>query len=339
MWDACGLPIFHFATNLPKTIPMPPQRRNAKSIRGKNVNKNQYYLIKYSRSSLNIDTVFDRFREECKDVEIVEENHPQEGTRFLCLLHYADQQRRTTDYFKLNKDSANVTELKSKTDVKVQRHIIKTRPTAFRTNWSEIIRNEGSKWSELESATDYETGMQMARDLYPKDYILHHSRVQNLVSHYLRKSGEIERQPYARSSFVESEVMRSWFETNIVASGGHKKSLILWGRTRTGKTEWAQCLGKHWYMNGMWNIENFDCNVQYGVLDNMTFHKFRYFKELVGGQIRFNVSPTRRLFWGKPCIWLCNEDPATWKANKDMMEWVLENCEIEEVDNDLYDQD
>ena len=69
----------------------------------------------------------------------------------------------------------------------------------------------------------------------------------------------------------------------------------------------------------------------------MTFRHFRYFKELMKRQICFDSCPRTRLFWGKRCIWLCNEDPSTWRAGKDMMEWVFENCEIDKVDNNLYE--
>lgn len=270
------------------------------------------------------------------EVEVVEENHPQQGKCLLCLLHYENKQRRERDYFKLNEESANVIELQTKTDVRHQRYTMKTNPTAFRTNWGEIKQNGSSIWSRLNSASDHETGVRMARELYPRDYIFRRPQIESHLSRILHERRKTPREPKPRSSFIESDVMRLWFEKNIATSGGQKKSLILWGRSRTGKTEWARCLGKHWYMNHMWDKKVFDCNVQYGVLDNMTFRKFPHFKELMGGQICFDSSVTR-LLWGKPCIWLCNEDPSTWKASKDMIEWMFENCEIEEVDNNLYE--
>src|SRR5205814_9552581 len=114
-----------------------------------------------------------------------------------------------------------------------------------------------------------EAGIRMAHELYPKDYIYRRSQIESHLSHILQERKKTPWEPKSRSSFIESGVMHLWFEKNIATSGGQKKSLILWGRSRTGKTEWARCLGKHWYMNGMWDRELFDCNVQYGVLDNM----------------------------------------------------------------------
>src|SRR5438876_465083 len=105
---------------------MPPQRRVAESIRGDDVNIIQYYLIKYSFSSLNIDTVFDRFRKECVGVEVVEENHPQDGRCLLCVLQYKDKRRRDTGYFSLNEESTDVIELKGKANIERQRHHIKS---------------------------------------------------------------------------------------------------------------------------------------------------------------------------------------------------------------------
>ena len=177
----------------------------------------------------------------------------------------------------------------------------------------------------------------MASELYPKDYIYSRLQIESHLSRILAERMRTPWEPKPRNSFVESNVMHLWYEKNIATLGSPKKSLILWGRSRTGKTEWARCLGKHWYMNFLWDAGVFDCNVLYGVLDNMTFGDFPFFKQLMGGQICFDSSPRRRLFWGKPCIWLCNENPKTWRADGDMMRWVLENCEIDQVENNLYE--
>src|SRR5438876_12061814 len=161
---------------------MPPQRHDADSIRRKDLNRFPYYLINYSRSSLNIDTVFDLFQGECVEMEVVEKNHPQQGKCLLCLLHYRDKQHRETDYCKLNDESANMMELETKTDVNRQRHIIRTNPTAFRTNWGEVKQNGGSRWSKLNSATYYETAIRIAHELYPKDYIYRRSQIESHLS-------------------------------------------------------------------------------------------------------------------------------------------------------------
>lgn len=63
------------------------------------------------------------------------------------------------------------------------------------------------------------------------------------------------------------------------------KGLILWGPTRTGKTAWARSLGTHAYMNGMWNVEDFDDKAEYAVFDDMSLGGFTYsYKGFFGKQ-------------------------------------------------------
>ena len=60
-------------------------------------------------------------------------------------------------------------------------------------------------------------------------------------------------------------------------------------------------LGKHWPMYGMWNIEIFECNVQYGVMDNIDFV---ISAELIGVRCVLTLLPARDCF-GKSSVYGC----------------------------------
>ena len=48
-----------------------------------------------------------------------------------------------------------------------------------------------------------------------------------------------------------------------------KKSLVLWGPTRMGKTLLARCFGKHSYFGGLFNLDQYDKTAEYAVFDDL----------------------------------------------------------------------
>jgi hypothetical protein len=63
-----------------------------------------------------------------------------------------------------------------------------------------------------------------------------------------------------------------------------------------------------------------------------------YWKAFLGGQEQFTVTDKfhkkKQLLWGKPVIWLANQDPKSWKAVD--YEWIVGNAVIVEVSFPLY---
>lgn len=130
------------------------------------------------------------------------------------------------------------------------------------------------------------------------------------------------------------------------------KTLVLFGATRTGKTEWARSLGKHtityqtddlliittgrhWYMSGNFNIDVFDSGAEYGVCDDMEWTAFweHHYKQFFGAQREFDVNDKYckkvHVRWGKPLIWLNNwsifETLSRAKMSPAAQEWFREN--------------
>lgn len=118
------------------------------------------------------------------------------------------------------------------------------------------------------------------------------------------------------------------------------KSLILWGPTRTGKTCWARSLGSHTHHANTVNMGLHRDDVSYTVFDDITGGiKAIDYKAWLGGQLHFTVTDKymkkKTITWGKPCIYLANENPYTTDRNVDF-EWLAANTVIVNIDKRMY---
>lgn len=128
--------------------------------------------------------------------------------------------------------------------------------------------------------------------------------------------------------------------------GVRVKSLVLWGRSRTGKTTWARSLGSHVYCIGL--VSGTECakgiNAEYAVFDDIRggLGFFHGYKEWLGAQphvpIKELYREPRYMRWNKPSIWICNKDPRLEayppNATPDW-EWMEDNVDFIEVTGPL----
>lgn len=119
------------------------------------------------------------------------------------------------------------------------------------------------------------------------------------------------------------------------------RGLVLFGASRLGKTVWARSLGTHAYFGGLFNLEDLDEDTsKYAIFDDISggFEFFPGYKSWLGGQFTFTVTDKykhkKTIKWGKPSIWLCNDDPrhmhyATGKRPD--FEWMESNVDFVNV--------
>lgn len=120
------------------------------------------------------------------------------------------------------------------------------------------------------------------------------------------------------------------FEADTV----RQKSLVLYGETRLGKTMWARSLGPHMYFCGLYSgaeaMRYAEC--AYAVFDDMGGLKYvPQYKNWLGCQMQFQVKMLYKdpkiITWGKPCIWLANEDPRMEAGvTESEIRWLEGNC-------------
>jgi hypothetical protein len=58
--------------------------------------------------------------------------------------------------------------------------------------------------------------------------------------------------------------------------------LVVWGRSRTGKTSWARSLGSHCYLASAWNIDEIDEDKDYVIFDDINFETFMTWQAFFG---------------------------------------------------------
>lgn len=126
---------------------------------------------------------------------------------------------------------------------------------------------------------------------------------------------------------------------------------MIWGPTQVGKTTWARSLGPHVYFMGVMSGEvalRDMPDAEYAVFDDMRggIDFFPSWKEWLGSQATVSVKKLYRdpvqLKWGKPSIWLANQDPRDQlranitertphgkvRAIENDIEWLEGNCQF-----------
>lgn len=100
-------------------------------------------------------------------------------------------------------------------------------------------------WAAAVSAETEAEFYQTLRDGAPKYFVTYHRAIEYFAQKYFATRPE----PYRSPAFVDLSRQRLEQWTNqasigLDGSGHRRRSLILWGPTRTGKTVWARSLGE-----------------------------------------------------------------------------------------------
>jgi hypothetical protein len=160
---------------------------------------------------------------------------------------------------------------------------------------------------------------------------------------------EGEAGPAANAPQASNEESDSWAQLSRYEAGGEQrekltnkpqerpKALILWGKTKLGKTLLARSLGDHMYCNNMFNMDNIRPEVLYAVFDDIDegLKGFNY-KGWLGGQNEFTTTDKYRhkenIIWGKPTIYISNRNPFEIEDERRIdLEWLKGNSVCVEI--------
>lgn len=104
---------------------------------------------------------------------------------------------------------------------------------------------DGGVWAEAlcrQNKTDF---YDVLRRGAPKHYILYHQQISSFADKHFEQCEEEYRSPtFVDLSGRRLECFTDQADIGNNVGGHRRKSLILWGPTRTGKTLWARSLGK-----------------------------------------------------------------------------------------------
>jgi len=120
---------------------------------------------------------------------------------------------------------------------------------------------------------------------------------------------------------------------------GRRRSLVLYGPTRTGKTLWARSLSKHAYFGGLFCLDESLNDVNYAIFDDMQgglkfFHAYKFW---LGCQASFYATDKYKgkklIHWGRPSIYIANQNPLCDDGVDH--DWLVGNCDFIEVTDSL----
>lgn len=150
--------------------------------------------------------------------------------------------------------------------------------------------------------------------------------------------------PYTPPDGAETRPFEVLFGLKLTVIG-RCLSLVLFGDSRTGKTLWARSLAPHLYTVGMVSGSELkkasNDDVKYAVFDDIRggIKFFPAFKEWLGAQQYVTVKELYReprlVKWGKPSIWISNDDPRLVMDPGDVS-WMEANCVFVEVTEAIF---
>lgn len=212
----------------------------------------------------------------------------------------------------------------------------------FITNVTESSKRKANDiYADALKADGAEEFMRIISAEAPRDFVLNYERIEALAA----KRFKPQVPAYSGRTLDEFNnvpvACLDWCLENVFNPQPERpKSLLLYGPTRLGKTEWARALGKHVYFNGMFNLDLWDDDAQYAVFDDMDWKFFINWKCWLGAQKDFSCTDKYRrkmnLKWGHPTIWLSNNDPLERREDGTYVQghsetdaaWIRNNCVI-----------
>lgn len=293
-------------------------------------------FLTYPQCNLEKQTVLSHFQNEQSfpklSYAIVAQERHQSGEPHIHVFIEFERPFRTRDPrgFDINSFHPNVQSARNRLHViqYVRKHgdVLEHGNINIRSNWGNILESSHNK-------RDFFTLVQQE---YPRDYILNHERLEYFANKHFQH--EIEMYTPQRMDFKPNAELIDWYVQNFYGPRQERpKSLILIGPSRIGKTSWARSLGNHIYWNQMMNLEDWNYDATYMVLDDFEWDRVPSKKGLLGAQQTIILSDKYKkkqtLNWGNPCILLMNEDDAQKIVYTD---WLYCNSVIIRINNKIF---
>ncbi|UPW41528.1 replication associated protein [Peromfec virus RodF8_90] len=188
---------------------------------------------------------------------------------------------------------------------------------------------------------DADTFLRRVEERYPRDLCLSLGRLLEFCK-WKWGSGRMGYTGRTRDQFLEPQSLTDWAAITIEIVVERPLSLILLGESRLGKTEWARSLGPHMYFCGMLNLDDWDDDAKYIVLDDFDIKFFPQWKSFFGAQKSFVLTDKyrqkRTVSWGRPCIWVCNFEGHPRRAlSGAQCSWLALNSTTVEITEPLFE--
>lgn len=206
-------------------------------------------------------------------------------------------------------------------------------------------KHETSYWELACQAENKEKALDIIRRHNPRDYLLQRRNLDYSLDKHFEIREELAPSPYTRASFTHVPIqLDEWVWNELSADKPRRKSLIIVGPSRTGKTAWARSLGEHIYcMSALIPAacKNKPKEIDYIIFDDIeqsTLEKSQLascWKVFMGCQLHLTLNekykPQETVNWGIPSIWLMNN-----LLKFGDLDFVHRNATIVYINDNLY---
>jgi hypothetical protein len=242
-----------------------------------------------------------------KGILIAQESHMDGAPHLHVLIQFSNKKNiKNNKYFDFLNYHPNIQATKN---VKAWMEYI-TKDDKNTLSWGSLVTKLG--WKNVLAIDNKDDFMETIAQIAPRDYILSHERIEYFVSKKFKPTITYQPKPDETIFKIPFE-LEMWLDS-MFCVGSRPITLVLSGTTRYGKTNWARSLGPHMYFNSQFNMDDWDDEAKYMVLDDMKFEFIPSRKALWGAQQQFVITDKyrhkRTVQWGKQLIFICNDLPA-----------------------------
>jgi len=118
-------------------------------------------------------------------------------------------------------------------------------------------------------------------------YLSYFNNLRSVADHHYRPA--VEEYKSAFDDWNVPGVLSTW--AKYIGEDVEKPiSLVIWGPSGTGKTEWSRSLGSHVFMSGMFDLSLWLDNCDYIVFDDISFTSMDFFKWWFAAQKEFSIT-------------------------------------------------
>ena len=213
-----------------------------------------------------------------------------------------------------------------------------------------IVKSDDStsKWDTLARAPTRSDFDELAVQLIPREWIINRPSIElhkNIVYGQPRINDIVPYLDVNTRSYRDVPIIMRYFDRFVNNRPDDRQrcpSLCLVGRSGLGKTDYVRRLGDHVYFDGEISCKRMNSDARFMVFDDVPSVRFGnagHWKQYYGCQKTLGLRDLHfkgQMIWGRPCIFLCNEDEDPRLDGTLDTDYLLRNCIFVDLKESLY---